>query len=216
MRTPFIISIQAAIITTAFCMMIGTLLARFLLYRKKFQTVFDVVCTLPMILPPTVMGFLLLKLFGKNSVIGQWLDTMGISVVFSFTGVVIASIVVTFPLMYRTILGAFLQVDEEILSAARTLGISETKIFFKILLPNAREGIVAGTVLTFARALGEFGATIMLAGNIPGRTQTVSIAIYQAVLQRNDALAYQYVAIIIAISCTCLTVMNVVIKRGKR
>ena len=216
MRTPILISIQAAVIATAFCMMTGTLLARFLLYRKRWQAVFDVICTLPMILPPTVIGFLLLKFFGKSSVIGQCLDTIGMSVVFSFTGVVIASIVVAFPLMYRTILGAFLQVDEEILSAARTLGISEGKIFFRILLPNAREGLVAGAVLTFARALGEFGATIMLAGNIPGRTQTVSIAIYQAVLQGNDALAYQYVAVILSISCICLTIMNVVIKRGQR
>ncbi len=216
MKTPIILSIQAAVIATAFCMITGTLLARFLLYRKKWQAVFDVVCTLPMILPPTVTGFLLLKLFGKHSVVGQWLESINVSVVFSFTGVVIASTVVAFPLMYRTTLGAFLQVDEDILSAARTLGISETRIFFRVLLPNAMEGLVAGTVLTFARALGEFGATIMLAGNIPGRTQTVSIAIYQAMLQGNDALAYRYVAIILTISCVCLTVMNVVAKRGKR
>lgn len=216
MRTPIIISIQAAVIATVLCVMTGTLLARFLLYRKKWQAVFDVICTLPMILPPTVTGFLLLKFFGKSSAVGQWLDTIGISVIFSFTGVVIASIVVAFPLMYRTILGAFLQVDEEILSVARTLGISETRIFLRILLPNAREGMVAGAVLTFARALGEFGATIMLAGNIPGRTQTVSISIYQAVLQGNDALAYRHVTIILTISCICLTLMNALMKRGQR
>lgn len=216
MNGPVWITLRAAAITTVFCMIAGTLSARLLLYRKKWQTVFDVVSTLPMMIPPTVTGFLLLKLFGKSNVFGQWLDSVGISVVFSFNGIVIASSVVALPLMYRTALGAFLQVEEEMISAARTLGISEIRIFFRILLPNAKEGLIGGIVLTFARAFGEFGATIMLAGNIPGKTQTISTAIYQAVLQGNDALAYRYVCLILAISTFCLTAMNVIFRRGRR
>lgn len=216
MKSPVILSIQAAITATLISMILGTLLARFTLSRRKWQPLFDVICTFPMILPPTVTGFLLLTWFGKNGVFGRWLETMGVSVVFSFTGVVLASTVVAFPLMYRTTLGAFQQVDEEIISAARTLGIKESKIFLRVLLPNAKDGIIAGTVLTFARALGEFGATIMLAGNIPGKTQTMSIAIYQAVLQGNEELAYRYVVIIMTISGICLTLMHIVTKRGKQ
>lgn len=216
MKSPVILSIQAAITATLISMILGTLLARFTLSRRKWQPLFDVICTFPMILPPTVTGFLLLTWFGKNGVFGRWLETIGASVVFSFSGVVLASTVVAFPLMYRTTLGAFQQVDEEILSAARTLGIKESKIFLRVLLPNAKDGVIAGTVLTFARALGEFGATIMLAGNIPGKTQTMSIAIYQAVLQGNEDLAYRYVAIIVAISGICMMLMHMVTKRGKR
>lgn len=216
MNTPIILSIKAALIATLVCTLLGTLLARVVLYRRKWQPVVDVITTLPMILPPTVTGFLLLKSFGKSGVLGWWLESIGISVVFSFSGVLIASIVVAFPLMYRTILGAFLQVDEEILQAARTLGISERNIFFQVLLPNAKEGIIAGIVLTFTRALGEFGATIMLAGNIPGKTQTMSIAIYQAVLQGKEEVAYRYVGIVILISIVCLLIMNLIIRRGNR
>lgn len=216
MRTPLILSIEAAMIATLVCAVLGTCLARLILYKRRWQPIVDVITMLPMILPPTVTGFLLLKCFGKSGFLGRWLESIGISVVFSFAGVLIASTVVAFPLMYRTILGAFLQVDEEVLQAARTLGISERTIFFQILIPNAKEGVVAGIVLTFTRALGEFGATIMLAGNIPGKTQTMSIAIYQAVLQGKDEVAYRYVGIVILISIICLLIMNLLIRRGKR
>ena len=216
MKTPLMISLEAAFLATLICVVLGTFLARFILYKRRWQSIVEVITTIPMILPPTVTGFLLLKCLGKRGLLGSWLGSIGISVVFSFTGVLIASTVVAFPLMYRTILGSFLQVDEDVLQAARTLGISETKIFFQILLPNAKEGVIAGIVLTFTRALGEFGATIMLAGNIPGKTQTMSIAIYQAVLQGNDQVAYQYVGIMILISIVSLSLMNLMIRRKKR
>lgn len=216
MKTPLMISLQAAILATLICTVLGTLSARLILYKRRWQPIVDVITTIPMILPPTVTGFLLLKCFGKSGILGRWLESIGILVVFSFAAVLIASTVVAFPLMYRTILGAFLQVDEEVLQAARTLGISERTIFFRILLPNAKEGLVAGIVLTFTRALGEFGATIMLAGNIPGKTQTMSIAIYQAVLQGKDEIAYRYVGIVILISIVCLLFMNRMIRREKR
>lgn len=216
MKTPLILSMEAAFIAALICTVLGTYLARVILYKRRWQPLVDVITTLPMILPPTVTGFILLKCFGKNGFLGSWLESIGVSIVFSFTGVLIASTVVAFPLMYRTILGAYLQVDEEVLQAARTLGISERTIFFRILLPNAKEGVIAGIVLTFTRALGEFGATIMLAGNIPGKTQTMSIAIYQAVLQGNEEVAYRYVGIVILISIVCLFIMNLITRRGKR
>lgn len=215
MKSPVIISLQTAFIATTACIITGILVARLILNHKKVQPICDIIATLSMVFPPTVTGFILLRIFGKSSFIGQLLDRIGWSVVFSFSGAVIASIVVSFPLMYRTALGAFQQIDEEIIYAARTLGLSETKIFFRVLLPNAWQGLFSGAVLTFARALGEFGATIMLAGNIPGKTQTVAIAIYQAVLHGDEALAYRYVCIMALLSLLCLSAMNVVIK-GKR
>lgn len=167
-------------------------------------------------LPSTVVGFFLRVFFGKASGIGKWLAQFGIQIVFTWVGVVIASTVVAFPLMYRTARGAFEQMDTDLIDAGRTLGLSETAIFWRVVFPNCLPGIISGTVLTFARALGEFGATIMLAGNIPGKTQTLAIAVYSAVQLGQYEGAYRWVAVIVTISLLSILGMNAVNARQKR
>ena len=175
---------------------------------KRGRTLADVLLSLPMVLPPTVVGFFLLIAFGRDGFIGELLAGMGISVLFTWQGAVIAAVAVSFPIMYRTVRGAFQQIDKNITDAARTLGMSEGRIFFKIMIPIARPGIAAGTLLSFARALGEFGATMMIAGNIPGKTQTMPIAVYTAIQGGNHEAAYIWVFIIMAISFVIIFIMN--------
>lgn len=175
---------------------------------KRVRTLADVLLSLPMVLPPTVVGFFLLIAFGRDGFIGELLAGMGISVLFTWQGAVIAAVAVSFPIMYRTVRGAFQQIDKNITDAARTLGMSEGRIFFKIMIPIARPGIAAGTLLSFARALGEFGATMMIAGNIPGKTQTMPIAVYTAIQGGNHEAAYIWVFIIMAISFVIIFIMN--------
>ena len=149
--------------------------------------------------------------------VGAWLMERGIPVVFSQTGMVIASAVVSFPLLYRTARGAFEQMDETLVQAAQTLGIGEGRIFFRIVCPNCMPGILAGVILSFARAMGEFGATIMLAGNIPGKTQTAAIAVYTAMQSGNRQLAFQWALLIIGISLFFMLLLNLVTgRRGGR
>jgi molybdate transport system permease protein len=159
-----------------------------------------------MVLPPTVVGLGLLLLFGKQGPIGQLLLMMGTTVVFSWPATVISAVVVTFPLMYMTARGAFEQVEPNIEDAARTLGVSEWRVFWTVTMPLAWPGIVSGIVLSFARALGEFGATLMLAGNIPGKTATIPVAIYFAVQagDMNEALILVGITVIIAFSSLAL------------
>ncbi len=206
--SPLFISLKAAIIATCITFTLGIYSAYFSLRLNKFKGFADGLFTLPLVLPPTVVGFLLLVLLGKNSLIGKFLSNYDISIVFSSTATVIASIVVSFPLMYRTARGAFEQVDKNIIYVARTLGLSEHEIFLKIMIPNSFNSIIAGTILAFARALGEFGATIMIAGNIPGKTQTMAVAVYSAVQAGNRALAYKWVAVIVIISFTSMMLLN--------
>jgi molybdate transport system permease protein len=187
---------------------LGVLAAWLTVKLKRGKGIVDGLFTLPLVLPPTMVGFFLLLIFGKNGFIGQLLNSIGAPVVFTWTGAVIASTVVAFPLMYRTVRGAFEQLDENLLSAARTLGMSEGKLFYRVMMPNSIPSIMAGAVLAFARALGEFGATIMLAGNIPGKTQTVSVAIYTAVQAGNWNLAYHWMIIIVGISFATIILMN--------
>ncbi len=168
----------------------------------------DGILTLPLVLPPTVVGFFLLLLFGRRSVLGHALERVGITIVFSWPATVIAATVIAFPLMYRTALGAFEQVNPTLLQAARTLGASEWRVFRRVLLPLAAPGVVAGTVLAFARAMGEFGATLMLAGDIPGRTETMPIAIFAAVEDGNKRLAVVWVVLIVAISLGMIRLLN--------
>ena len=196
--SPLWISLKVAVCATVFTFFLGLLSARLVLS----------IFSLPMVLPPTVVGFFLLIIFGKNSLLGGLLLKMGISVLFTWQGAVIAAVVVSFPIMYRTVRGAREQVDGNLSYAARTLGMSEAKIFFRIQLPAAWPGVAAATILAFARAMGEFGATIMLAGNIPGRTQTMSVAIYTAVQSGDRSLAYYWVAIIMGISFFTIFLMN--------
>jgi len=168
----------------------------------------DGLLTLPLVLPPTVVGFFLLLIFGRRSLLGAALERLGVTIVFSWPATVIAATVVAFPLMYRTALGAFEQVNPTLLQAARTLGASEWRVFRRVLFPLAGPGVVAGTVLAFARAMGEFGATLMLAGNIPGRTQTMPIAIFSAVEDGDMRLAAVWVALIVAISLGMIRLLN--------
>ncbi|MCL2618050.1 MAG: molybdate ABC transporter permease subunit [Defluviitaleaceae bacterium] len=206
---PFTISMQVALFATCITFLLGLAAANYVYRMKRGKGVIDTIFTLPMILPPTVAGFFLLMLFGRNGFIGRFLDSVfGITVVFSWTGAVIASIFVSFPLMYRTARGAFEQIDQNVIYAAETLGFSKFKIFWMIKVPMAKAGILAGTVLSFARALGEFGATIMLAGNIPGRTQTMSIAVFSAVSSGNREVAYIWVAVLSMMSFVMIMLMN--------
>jgi len=206
--SPLLISIKVSSIATVLTFFLGIFSARFVVKMRRGKNLIDGIFTLPMILPPTVVGFFLLLMLGKNSFAGKLLAYYDISLVFSWISAVIASIVVAFPLMYRTVRGALEEVDPDMISAARTLGISELKIFRLIILPNIVPSIVAGTILSFARALGEFGATIMVAGNIPGRTQTMSVAVYTAVQSGNYSLAYRWVAVICGISFATMFSMN--------
>ena len=176
--------------------------------RGSLRAWVDGVLTLPLVLPPTVVGFFLLLIFGRRSFIGCALERIGISIVFSWPATVIAATVVAFPLMYRTTLGAIEQVNPTLLQAARTLGASEWVVFRRVLLPLAAPGVVAGTVLAFARALGEFGATLMLAGNIPGRTQTMPIAIFSAVESGDMRGALLWVILIVVLSLAIIRLLN--------
>ena len=206
--SPLWISLKVAVCATVFTFSLGLLSARLVISLRSGKALIDGIFSLPMVLPPTVVGFFLLIIFGKNSLLGGLLLKMGISVLFTWQGAVIAAVVVSFPIMYRTARGALEQVDVNLIYAARTLGMSEAKIFFKIQLPAAWPGVAAATILAFARAMGEFGATIMLAGNIPGRTQTMSLAIYTAVQSGDRSLAYYWVAIIMGISFFTIFLMN--------
>lgn len=215
--TPLFLSLRAAGISTILVMIVGIPISYRVAHMKRGKGIIDAVCTLPMVLPPTVVGFFLLLFFGKNSMVGAWLMERGIPVVFSQTGMVIASAVVSFPLLYRTARGAFEQMDETLVQAAQTLGIGEGRIFFRIVCPNCMPGILAGVILSFARAMGEFGATIMLAGNIPGKTQTAAIAVYTAMQNGNRQLAFQWALLIIGISLFFMLLLNLVTgRRGGR
>ena len=179
----------------------------YLLARKRFvgRDLLDTVLTLPMVMPPTVLGYYLLVLLGRKGWLGQWLqDTWGINLIFSLQGAVIAATVVAFPLVFKPARAAFEAIDGQMEEAGRVLGVSEIGIFLRITLPLAWRGILAGVLLGFARALGEFGATLMVAGSIPGKTQTLSIAVYEAVQTGQNAVANTLVLIT---SLVCIVVL---------
>ncbi|HYX16262.1 MAG TPA: molybdate ABC transporter permease subunit [Nostoc sp.] len=180
--SPLWISLKTSLLATFITFFLGIAAAYWMLgYRGKGKSLIESIFIAPLILPPTVVGFLLLLFFGKNGPVGKLMETFDFSIVFTWYGAAIAATVVAFPLMYKTTLGAFEQIDDNLLRVARTLGATETTIFWRISFPLALPGIAAATMLAFARALGEFGATLMLAGNIPGQTQTIPMAIYFAV-----------------------------------
>lgn len=207
--SPLWISLKTSAAATIITFFLGIALARWLaFYRGKLSGLVDGILILPMVLPPTVVGFILLLILGKNSPIGQMLMKAGVTVIFSWQATVIAATVVALPLMYRTARGAFEQVDHNLLDAARTLGVSEWMIFWRVILPLSWPGVAAATILSFARALGEFGATLMLAGSIPGKTQTIPVAIFFAVEGGQMEKAFLWVLIIIAISFGVLLAMN--------
>ncbi len=206
--SPLWISVQVAVLATVCSVILGTALAYGVMKLKKLRPLADAVLTLPLVLPPTVVGFFLLILLGKNSVIGQFFNEIGLPFIFTMRGAVAAAFVVSFPLMYRSARGAMEQMDRQLLYAARTLGANEGKIFFRVILPNCRSGIFTGTILAFARAMGEFGATIMLAGNIPGKTQTMALAVYTAVQGGNREEAFQWAVIIVLMSAAAILAIN--------
>ena len=206
--SPLFITLKIATVSTVFTFFFGILFARLVYPVKRCRFLIDGILSLPMVLPPTVVGFFLLIIFGKNSATGRILSALGINVIFTWQGAVIAAIVVSFPIMYITTMGAFEQMDTELIDAAKTLGFSDRAIFFKVWIPLSWPGIAAGTTLSFARALGEFGATIMIAGNLPGKTRTMSTAVYSAMQGGNREMAYRWVIIIMCISLCTLVLMN--------
>ncbi len=207
--TPIWISLKTATTATVITFFLGIIAARWMLgYQGKSKGLIEGLLTAPLVLPPTVVGFLLLLLFGRNGFIGQVLNSFGVTVIFSWYATVIASTVVAFPLMYKTALGAFKQIDSNLFACARTLGATETRIFWQIMLPLAKPGLIAGTLLAFARALGEFGATLMLAGSIPGKTETIPIAIFFAAEGGAMNRALLLVIIMLAISLGVITAVN--------
>ncbi|HXX19324.1 MAG TPA: molybdate ABC transporter permease subunit [Candidatus Acidoferrum sp.] len=204
--SPLWISLETSLTATLITLVAGLAAAAWRERRSGPAMAFvDGVCLLPLVLPPTVVGFFLLLLFGRNGPLGKLLLKMGTTVVFSWPATVIAAAVVSFPLMYLTARAALEQVDARLLEAARTIGASEWRVFHEIALPLAWPGVLAGTILSFARALGEFGATLMLAGNIPGRTATIPIAIYFAVEADDMRSAVAWCAADVAISLALLS-----------
>lgn len=207
--SPAWISIKVTLTATVIVFFLGLISAWLMTnYKGHWKGLIDGILTLPLVLPPTVAGFGILLLIGKNGPIGNFLEIFGVNIIFSWYAAVIAAIVVAFPLMYKTTMGAFEQIDPNILSAARTLGASEFKVFWRVAVPVARPGIAAATALTFARCLGEFGATLMVAGSIPGKTETIPIAIYFATQGGEMQVALIWVLIIFAISLTVLVLNN--------
>ncbi len=203
--SPLLISLATSLAATAVTLVAGLAAAAWRQNRAGAgAALVDGIFILPLVLPPTVVGFLLLLLFGRNGPLGKLLLQFGATVVFSWPATVIAATVIAFPLMYITARAALEQVDPHLLQAARTLGASEGRIFREVALPLAWPGVLAGTILSFARALGEFGATLMLAGNIPGKTETIPIAIYFAVEANEIQRAMAWCAVDVGISIALL------------
>lgn len=201
------IAFWATLINVFLGVSLGYLLARKNLWAKEL---IDTILTLPMVMPPTVLGYYLLVLIGKNGAIGRWLEqTFDINLIFTWQGAVIAAALVSFPLVFKPARAAFETLDMQLEQAAKVLGISNLGIFFRITLPLAWRGIMAGVLLAFARSLGEFGATLMVAGSIPGQTQTLSIAVYEAVQSGDDHLANSLVCII---SVVCIVLLLLISK----
>ncbi|MDL2311134.1 molybdate ABC transporter permease subunit [Peptostreptococcaceae bacterium OttesenSCG-928-C18] len=214
---PILLSFKVAIISTIITLILGLFFAYiFVKYKFPFKDVLEVIFTLPMTIPPTIVGYLLLILFGRRGPIGIFLqETFGVSIIFTWVAACIASTVVSFPLMYQSIKSAFQSVNPIYEKAAKTLGASDLKIFFKVLVPLSLPGIVSGIVLAFSRALGEFGATLMVAGNIPGKTETIPLAIYYAVETNNKGKANILVGIVIIFSFINIYMLNKWLKKKR-
>jgi molybdate transport system permease protein len=196
------LTLGVAVLSTVLILPVGVALA-WLLARPGWRgkSLVETVVALPLVMPPVATGLILLEVFGRHGPVGYWLEEkLGIDVVFTWRAVVIALAVMSFPLLVRTARVAFQQVNPRLEQIARTLGAGELRVFFTVSLPLAGRGIVAGTLLAFARALGEFGATIMVAGNIPGRTSTIALSIYENVLLGHDSTAYRLLAVSVAMA----------------
>ena len=215
---PLYNSLRIAGISTAVVFFAGILAAYWIARLPRgLKGVLDVFLTLPLVLPPTVVGYLLLRVLGPRRVVGQWvLETFGIRMTMTWWSAIFATVVVIFPLMYRTARGAFESFDENLAHAGKSLGLSGSYIFWRIRMPCCRQGILAGTVLAFARALGEYGATSMVAGYTPGRTATVSTTVYQLWTIGDDALAMKWVLVNMAISFAVLLAVNLMERKRAR
>lgn len=204
---PLILTLKVASLATIGALFFGTA-AAYVLTRYTFpgRNWLDAIFTLPMVLPPTVLGYYMIVLIGRNGMMGTWLlETFGITLMFTWQGAVIAAMVVSFPLVFRSARAALEGVDSNYENAARVMGQPELSVFFRVTLPLACKGMLAGTLLAFARAMGEFGATLMVAGNLPGRTQTLSMAVYSAVQAGDDNLANR---LVITISIVCIVLLT--------
>ena len=214
---PLYNSLRIAAISTVIIFFLGILAAYYVAKLPRLvKGALDVVLTLPLVLPPTVVGYFLLRLLGPRRAVGMWfLETFDLKLTMVWYAAVFASAAVAFPLMYRTARGAFEAFDETLADAARTLGRSNTWIFWRVRMPCCRQGILAGTVLSFARALGEYGATAMIAGYTPGRTATISTTVYQLWRTGDDAAAMRWVLVNLAISAAVLLTVNMLEKRRR-
>ncbi len=208
--SPFFITLKIGLLSTIICFFLGVGLAYVSLYmNKRVMAVFDSILTLPMVLPPTVVGFFLLLIFSRRRPVGIFLySNFQIKIVQSFAGCVIAAFIIAFPLMYKNAKSAFLQLDKNLIYAGRTLGLSELKIFFKIVCPIASPSLFSGAILSFARAIGEYGATSMLAGNISGKTATISQQIAILVQNQKYLEAGIWVSIVIFIAFLIMLLME--------
>ena len=211
-------SLRVAAISTVLIFFLGIAAAYYIAKLPKLaKGVLDVVLTLPLVLPPTVVGYLLLRLLGPRRIIGAWaLEQFGVRLVMVWWSAIFAAVVVAFPLMYRTARGTFESFDETLSQSAQTLGLPNAWIFWRVRMPCCRQGILAGTVLAFARALGEYGATSMLAGYTPGKTATVSTAVYQLWQTGDDAMAFRWVLVNVAISAVFLLTVNLLEDRQRK
>jgi molybdate transport system permease protein len=217
--SPFWISLKTVLVATTITFFLGIAAARWIVgYQGRLKNIMNGLFILPLVLPPTVVGLGLLMLFGKHGPAGMLLGRLGASVVFSWPATVIAATTISFPLMYMTARGAFEQIETSIENAARTLGASEWRIFWSVTLPLAWPGVLAGTILALARSLGEFGATLMLAGDIPGRTETIPMAIYFAVEAGDMHEALVLALVVLAIAFVSIVVISEVggAPRGSR
>lgn len=213
--SPLAISIQTSLTATGCALLLGLLASgKVVRLRGRSRALLDGAFTLPMVVPPTVLGFALLLLLGRNSPLGRFLLFFGFPVVFTRAGAVIAATVVAFPLAYRSLRSALEQVDPDVLAAARTLGMSELRVFWLVRLPMAAPGAAGGAVLAFSRALGEFGATLMLAGNVPGKTQTIPMAIFFAAEGGDGRTALAWVGVVCVLSFISVAALNA-LSRGR-
>lgn len=208
--TSFWISIRVATMSTIIVMILGILVSKWLYHRKKrWVKIVESFILLPIVLPPTVMGFILLIIFSPRGIIGQFFNNiLHLPVVFTLTGAVIASVIVSFPLMYQHTIQGFNSIDKRMLDTARTMGASESKIFYRIVLPLSKRYILSGIVMSFARAIGEFGATLMVAGYIPNKTNTLTLEIYFLVVEGKENQAWLWVLVLVAFSIVVIMTIN--------
>lgn len=214
---PLYNSLRIALISSVIVFFAGIFAAYYIArLNRAVKGVLDVILTLPLVLPPTVVGYFLLLLLGNRRPFGMWfLERFGVRLVMTWYSGIFAAVVVAFPLMYRTARGAFESFDETLAYSGQTMGLSNTYIFWRIRLPVCRQGIMAGAVLAFARALGEYGATSMLAGYTPGKTATISTTVYQLWRTDNEALAFRWVMVNMAISAVVLLTVNMLERKGR-